>query len=117
MSDKKYAEKLIKEYSDNDTEVSKLDELKSLDSKVKVPALVFTYVFGTIGSLILGLGMCLAMQIIGKTIPLMIVGIVIGLVGIAMVAINYPLYQKILASRKKKYAELIISKSNELLNK
>lgn len=115
MSDKKYAEKLIKEYSEK--EASVVDELKVLDSKVKRPAYIFAYVFGSIGALVLGLGMCLAMQIIGGTIPLMVVGIVIGLVGIAMVSINYPLFQKILKSRKAKYAEDIIEKSNELLNK
>lgn len=115
MSNKKYAEKLIKEYSEK--EASVVDELKVLDSKVKRPAYIFAYVFGSIGTLVLGLGMCLAMQIIGGTIPLMVVGIVIGLVGIAMVSINYPLFQKILKSRKAKYAEDIIEKSNELLNK
>ena len=115
MSNKKYAEKLIKEYSEK--EASVVDELKVLDSKVKRPAYIFAYVFGSIGALVLGLGMCLAMQIIGGTIPLMVVGIVIGLVGIAMVSINYPLFQKILKSRKAKYAEDIIEKSNELLNK
>lgn len=115
MENKKYAENLIKEYSQTDT--SKIDELKSLDRKVKLPAQVFTYSFGIIGSLVLGVGMCLAMGVIGGTVPLTVVGIIIGLIGIAMVSINYPMYAKMLISRKKKYANEIISKSNELLNK
>lgn len=115
MDNKNYAEKMIKEYSN--PQQTKLEELKSLDKKVKMPALVFAYVYGVIGSLILGVGMCLAMEIIGKTTPLMILGIAVGLVGIAMVSSTYPIYHKILSKRKSKYSKEIISKSNELLNK
>ena len=92
---------------------TKLDVLKELDKKVKRPAQIFTYTFGTIGSLVLGTGMCLAMKIIGD---MMALGIVVGVVGIAMVSVNYPLYKKILNSRKKKYGKEIIELSNELLH-
>ena len=76
-----FAEKLKKEYSSNSKELTKLDQLKALDKKVKKPATIFSYIFGCIGSLILGVGMCLAMKIIGGTTPLMIVGIVVGIIG------------------------------------
>ena len=102
-----------KSYETTTPEKTKLNELKELDHKVKTPARVFAYIFGAIGALILGTGMCLAMKIIGD---LMVLGIIIGLVGIAMVSICYPLYVKILESRKAKYKDEIISKSNELLN-
>lgn len=110
-----FAEKLIEEYSEKG--VSKIDELKALDKKVKNPARIFALSFGIVGALILGVGMCLAMKIIGGTTALMVLGIVIGLVGIAMVAVNYPIYQKMLSNRKKKYSQEIIAKSNEILNK
>lgn len=58
--------------------------------------------------------MCLAMEVIGNLMPL---GIVIGLLGIAMVSTAFPIYQKMLNRRKAIYSEEIISKSNELLNK
>ncbi len=93
---------------------TKLDELKELDKRVKRPANIFAYTFGTIGALVLGTGMCLAMKVIGNMMPL---GIVIGLVGIGMVSVNYLAYQKILRSRKKKYAKEIFALSDELLNK
>ncbi len=92
---------------------TELDDLKALDKKVKRPAQIFGYVFGSIGSLVLGTGMCLAMKIIGSSMPL---GIVIGVAGIAMVSATYPLYQRILNSRKSKYAKEIISLSDRLLN-
>ncbi|MBO5067410.1 MAG: dihydropteridine reductase [Clostridia bacterium] len=115
MNTKQYANKIIKDYSEKQT--SKLDELKVLDRKVKKPARIFAYVFGTIASLVLGLGMCFAMKVFENTSTLMmIVGILIGLVGIFAVSINYFIYKKILERRKRKYSQQIIEKSNEILN-
>jgi len=114
MEAKTYAERLINGYTEKHP--TKVDELKALDKKVKNPARIFAYIFGVIGSLVLGTGMCLAMKIIAQTTQLMLAGIGIGLVGILMVSVNYYIYQKILNKRKKKYAEQIIEKSNEILN-
>ena len=91
---------------------TKFDQLKKLNQKVSRPAKVFAYVFGTVASLILGLGMCLAMKVIGD---MMIPGIVIGCVGILLVGVNYRLYEAILASRKKKYAAEVLALSDELI--
>ena len=110
---REYVESVVKSYQEK--EFTKLDELKRLDSKVKLPAEIFAYVFGSIGALVLGLGMCIAMGVI--LAELFILGIVIGLVGIVMVTVNYFIYQKILKSRKEKYAEEVLSLSKELLNK
>lgn len=112
-NEKKYVEKTLKSYEEK--EVTKIDELRALDKKAKKGANVFAYVFGSIGSLVLGFGMCVAMQVI--LADLMVVGIIVGLVGIAMVSSNYWLYQKLLLKGKKKYAEQIKNLSNELLNK
>ena len=108
--EKNYAKKSQSQYAEKQT--NKLDELRALDEKVKNPALIFALVFGIIGSLVLGTGMCLAMQVIGSD---MILGIIIGVVGIAMVSVNYFFYKKILASRKKKYGERINQLCAELL--
>ncbi len=95
---------------------SKYDELVKLNNKVSLPAYIFAYIFGVVSSLILGLGMCLAMQVIGTGTLMMALGIVIGCIGILLVSINYPIFRKILAKRKKKYAGQIIAISDELLN-
>ena len=111
-------EKIRNSYIDKTEHQTKLDELKALDKQVKLPALIFAYVYGVIGSLILGTGMCLAMKVIFADISAMMpVGIVIGLIGIALVSTTYSIYNKILKTRKQKYSQEIISKSNELLNK
>lgn len=95
-----------------------LDALKELDAKVKRPANVFAYIFGTISAIIMGCGMSLVMTDIGTQLGMtetMIPGIVIGVVGMALAILNYPLYNTILASRKKKYADKIIALSDRLM--
>lgn len=94
-------------------EESKVEKLRRLDAKVRRPADIFAYTFGIAGALVLGAGMCLAMEIIGSLMPL---GIVIGAVGITMVAANYFLYRAILRARKKKYAKEVIDLTDDLLN-
>ncbi|MBR1983672.1 MAG: dihydropteridine reductase [Clostridia bacterium] len=98
-------------------EVTKYDQLKDLDKKVKRPAKVFAYVFGSISALVLGTGMSLAMKVIGTTLTFaMPLGIGVGLVGILLTSINYPMYKKILKSRKNKYSEQILELSDSILN-
>lgn len=111
---KKYLEKIRKEYAEEDT--TKLDKLKSLDKKVKTVPTIFGYTFGSIAALIFGLGMCLAMKVIGGTTTWMVVGIVIGVAGLALMSVTAPIYFKMLNARKSKYADEILKLSNELLN-
>ena len=97
---------------------TRLDELKKLDAKVKRPANVFGYTFGSISAIIMGSGMSLVMTDIGEMIGMsetMVPGIVIGVIGMAMALVNYPIYKSILASRKAKYADRIIALSDEML--
>lgn len=91
----------------------KLDELKKLDKKVNRPALVFSYIFGIIGALVLGTGMCYSMKVIGDN---MILGLIVGVLGIAMVSLNYFIYKKILNRRKNKYSAKILELTDSLLN-
>lgn len=112
-TDKFYAQQIANEYAPKET--SKVKALKRLDSKVKLPATIFTYTFGIVSSLILGLGMCFAMKVIGSGSALMMaLGIVIGCVGIVGASINYPIYKKWLNSRKNKYANDIITLAKEI---
>lgn len=115
-NDQEYlVQKIRTQYTER--EHTELDELKELDRKVKTPANVFGYVFGSISALIMGTGMSLVMTDIGATVGLenpMLPGIVIGVVGMAMAIINYPIYQRILNSRRKRYAEKIIALSDKI---
>lgn len=101
-------------------EHTQLDELKELDSKVKRPANVFSYLFGSVSAIIMGSGMSLVMTDISSTLGIenaMVPGIVIGVIGLFMAIINYPIHKNILASRRKKYADKIIALSDEIMSK
>lgn len=91
-----------------DKEPNKIDELKALDKKVHLPVNIFAYTFGCISVLILGVGMCLSMKVIGASLNIAL-GIVIGIVGIALCISNYFIYKRILKKRKNKYANAILA--------
>ena len=110
-TDKIYAEHIANEYSAK--KESKVIALKKLDRKAKLPADIFVYTNGIVMSLILGLGMCLSMDVIGNG-EFIGLGIIIGIVGIIGVATNYFSYKKILANSKAKYAQDIIRLANEI---
>ena len=101
-------------------EASELDALRALDAKVKRPANVFAYVFGSISAIIMGAGMSLIMtdmaELLGFGFEPMIPGIVIGVVGMAMALVNYPIYKAIMKSRKSKHAAEILRLSDKIMN-
>ena len=108
----KSVSRILKSYTCK--EESKLERLKRLDKNVKNPIKLFAYILGIIGSLILGTGMCSAMQVLTQ-LPT-VAGVIIGTIGILTISINYPLYKRMLKDAKNKHAEEIINLSNEILN-
>ena len=96
-----------------------LDDLRELDKKVKRPANVFSYIFGSIGVIVMGAGMSFVMTDIAEQIGLgidpMLPGILVGIVGMFMAIINYPIYKGILGARRKKYANKIIALSDKIM--
>ncbi len=109
-------EKIRTQYMEKES--TELDALRELDAKVKRPANVFAYVFGSVSAIIMGSGMSLVMTDIGTKIGMtdtMMPGIIIGIVGMFMAIMNYPIYKKFLGSRRKKYADEIIALSNKIM--
>jgi len=81
---------------------------------------VFAYIFGSISAIIMGAGMSLIMTDLAETLGIrnpMLYGIVIGIVGMLMAIVNYPIYKSILGSRRKKYADKIIALSDKIMSK
>ena len=112
-TDKIFAEAIANEYAPKDT--SKVVALRKLDRKAKGPANIFAYSFGIAMTLVLGLGMCLSMQVIGDGGILTAgAGILLGILGIVGVGLNYPIYKKLLHSGKEKYAFEIIQLAREI---
>ena len=115
-TDKIYAEQLANEYAPKDT--SKVVALRKLDAKAKLPAAIFTYIFGIIAALLTGVGMCLSMKVIGSgTTAMFVLGVRIGILGLGGMGINYPVYKKLLAKGKQKYAFEIMELAKEISEK
>ena len=111
------AQKIRAQYLEKQT--TELDALRELDAKVRRPANVFAYVFGSISAVVMGAGMSLVMTDIGAMLGMastMAPGIAIGVVGMGMVLTTYPIYKKLLSSRRKKFAPQILELSEKLMN-
>lgn len=115
-TDKIYAEQIANEYAPKDT--SKVVALRKLDARAKLPATVFAYTFGIITALVTGAGMCLSMNVIGSgTTAMFVLGVIIGIIGFAGMGVNYPIYKKLLAKGKQKYAFEIMELAKEISEK
>ena len=112
-TDKTYAEKIASEYAPKETR--KVVALKKLDNRAKRPANVFAFTFGVVMTLLLGVGMCLSMNVIGSGSTLFTaLGIAVGVIGIAGVSVNYAIYKKLLENSKKKYSADIIALAKQI---
>lgn len=107
-----------KKYAAPEKTEDKMTQLRRLDAAVTQKATTASLVFGMIGALIMGIGMSLIMTDIGKmlgtTLALMI-GIGVGIIGIVLVCMAYPIYNRILKKEREKIAPEIIRLSDELM--
>ena len=98
-------------------EESKLEELKRLDYIVQNSGMVESLCIGIGGALVFGLGMCLAMQVIGSGVFSIVLGILLGIVGMIGMIAAYPVYRKIAQKAKVEYAPRILQLTDELMMK
>lgn len=90
----------------------KLEQLRKLDKSAETPGTVVGLILGIIGTLVMGTGMSCVMV---WTESLFIVGILVGLLGIIMIALAYPTYKIITKKQREKIAPMILALSEELL--
>ncbi len=112
------AQKIRAQYMEKDAAQGELEKLRELDVKAKRPARIFGWVFGSIGAIVMGAGMSLVMTDIGATVGVsepMTAGIVVGIIGMLMAIVNYPIYKAILSSGMKKYSDSILALSEKLV--
>lgn len=108
-------------YAPKETEpLSGIELLQALDASVNKRANAVSIGVGTVGVLVLGSGMSLAMtdiySALGMTAELaMPVGIAIGVVGIVLCALAYPIYKRVLARERKRVAPQIMKLTDELM--
>ncbi len=112
-TNKIYAERIASEYAPKEN--NKVVALKKLDRKAKQGANIFSYTFGIISALLLGTGMCFVMKTLGDgSMPFMVLGISLGVLGIIGASVNYFIYKKLLNKAKEKYANDIITLAKEI---
>lgn len=109
-----------KKYATPEQTEDKMAQLRRLDAAVTQKATTVSLVFGIVGALVLGTGMSLAMTDIGKMIGLdggveMLAGILIGIVGIVLVSLAYPVYNRIIKKERERIAPEIIRLTDELM--
>ena len=95
-------------------EESKLEELKRLDYTVQNSGMIESLCAGIGGVLIFGLGLCLAMQVIGSGALTTVLGVLLGIVGMVSMIVAYPIYRKVFTNAKTKYAPRILELTAEL---
>ena len=100
-------------------EEDKMEQLRKLHSIPTQTAQSASIAVGVIGTLILGTGMSLCMTELGAALGslAMIFGIIIGLVGMVMVAAAYPLFNRVLRKERERIAPEILRLTDELLHK
>ena len=98
-------------------EEDKMEQLRMLHGIPTKKAQTVSLVVGILGALIMGTGMSLAMTEIGAALGslAMVLGIAVGLVGMVLVALAYPLYNRVLKKQREKIAPEILRLSDELL--
>ena len=98
-------------------EEDRMEQLRKLHAIPTQKAQTASIVLGTIGSLVMGTGMSFAMTDIGTALGslAMIIGIVVGIVGMVLVALAYPVYNRVLKKQREKIAPEILRLSAELL--
>lgn len=102
-------------------QVDKMEQLRRLDHSASQKAQLWSLIIGIIGALILGVGMSLAMSDFGEVLgshrdSAMLIGIIIGVVGLVLVALAHPIYNHILKKERSRIAPEIMRLTDELMN-
>lgn len=109
-----------KKYAAPEEKEDKMAQLRRLDEGVTQKATAVSLAVGVVGMLILGFGMSLIMTDLGTIFGsyqewVMPVGIVTGVIGIALSCLAYPLYNHTIQKEREKIAPEILRLTDELL--
>lgn len=92
-------------------EVDKMQQLRKLDAGVTRKGSMISLVVGIIGVIAFGVGMCCCLV----WTDLFVLGIIVGVIGIAVVSAAYPLYNHVTRKEREKIAPEIIRLTDELM--
>lgn len=113
-------QKIRNKYEKPTAEEDKMAQLRRLDASVHSKATAVSLALGIIGALIMGCGMNLIMTDIGAILGMpvtaaMLIGVPIGIVGIVLVCLAYPVYNRTVKKEREKIAPEIIRLADELM--
>lgn len=90
-------------------EETKMDKLRRLDKSVTRQGTMISIIIGVAGTLIMGLGICMCLEW-----QQFVLGIILGILGIAILASAYPVFNKITQKQKEKIAPEILRLTEEI---
>ena len=93
-------------------EENKMELLRRMDAQVTQKATMYSIIVGVIGALILGVGMCCCMVWADYVFAL---GIIVGLIGMAVLALAYPLYNRTIKKERERIAPEILRLTEDLM--
>ena len=98
-------------------EEDKMEQLRRLHSIPTQKAQAASIAIGVLGTLILGTGMSLCMTDLGAALGhyAMCLGILTGLLGMVLVALAYPVYNRVLKKQRQRIAPEILRLTDELM--
>ena len=98
-------------------EEDKVEQLRKLHAVPTQKAQAAALIVGVVGALILGTGMSLCLSELGTALGnlAMVIGVLVGIVGMVLVALAYPMYNRTLKKERAKIAPEILRLSDELL--
>lgn len=102
-------EKIRKKYLPR--EEDKMELLRKLDKDVTKPGTIWSLVIGIMGCLLFGVGMCCTLVWVDSLFG---VGIVVGVIGIVIMGVAYPIYIRITKKQQEKLAPQILALAEEL---
>lgn len=94
-------------------EEDKMEILRKMDKETEKPGMVASLVMGIMGSLLLGVGMCCTM-IWNTSLSIFVVGIIVGIIGMLIMAVAYPVYTKVTKKQREKIADRVLTLTEEL---
>ena len=90
-------------------EETKMERLRRLDKSAERSGTTISIIIGVIGTLIMGFGMCLCLEW-----AQFIAGVIIGIAGMVILGLAYPIFKYVTKKRREKIAPEILRLTEEI---
>lgn len=110
-AEQKEIKRIREKYSLSLQKDDKMERLRRLDKSVEKPGTIISLIIGIVSSLVLGVGMCCTMV----WTDFFVLGVIVGIIGIAGIIATYPVYVRITKKQREKLAPKILRLSEELM--